>query len=61
MTAGDTIRIHFFVASATEGWHIQVTDRFDYGQAAQFASTPQCGRPFGPGSTYCDTPLTPAP
>jgi hypothetical protein len=26
MNAGDTIRIHFFVASASEGWHIQVTD-----------------------------------
>jgi hypothetical protein len=26
MNAGDTIRIHFFVTSASEGWHIQVTD-----------------------------------
>src|SRR5215469_11186771 len=26
MNAGDTIRIHFFVASPTEGWHITVTD-----------------------------------
>jgi hypothetical protein len=25
MNAGDTIRIHFFVASATEGWHVQIT------------------------------------
>jgi hypothetical protein len=35
--------------------------QFDYGQAAQFATTMQCGGPFGPGSTYCDTPLTPTP
>jgi hypothetical protein len=26
MNAGDTIRIHFFMASASDGWHIQVTD-----------------------------------
>ena len=26
MNAGDTIRIHFFVASAVEGWHVNVTD-----------------------------------
>jgi len=26
MNAGDTIRIHFFVASPTDGWHIHVTD-----------------------------------
>ena len=26
MNAGDTIRIHFFVASAAEGWHVQITD-----------------------------------
>ena len=33
----------------------------DYGQGFQFATTPQCGGPFGPGSTYCDTILTPTP
>jgi hypothetical protein len=33
----------------------------DYGQAGQFATTPQCGGPFGPDSTYCDTVLSPAP
>jgi hypothetical protein len=27
----------------------------DYGQADQFAQTEQCGGPFGPSSTYCDT------
>jgi hypothetical protein len=26
MNAGDMIRIHFFVTSPSEGWHIQVTD-----------------------------------
>jgi hypothetical protein len=33
----------------------------DYGQASQFAATPQCGGPFGPDSTYCDTVLSPVP
>ncbi|HXB48425.1 MAG TPA: hypothetical protein VNW50_11745 [Streptosporangiaceae bacterium] len=35
----------------------------DYGgsQGAQFATTPLCGGPFGPDSTYCDTVLTPSP
>ncbi|HEX9032088.1 MAG TPA: hypothetical protein VF834_09610 [Streptosporangiaceae bacterium] len=33
----------------------------DYGQAAQFATTMQCGGPFGPDSTYCDTVLKPSP
>ena len=35
--------------------------QFTYGEAAQFATTPQCGGPFGPDSTYCDTVLTPTP
>jgi hypothetical protein len=34
---------------------------FDYGKASQFATTQQCGGPFGPDSTYCDTVLKPAP
>lgn len=33
--------------------------KFDYGQAAQFATTMQCGGPFGPDSTYCDTVISP--
>jgi hypothetical protein len=33
--------------------------KFDYGQGSQFATTPQCGGPFGPDSTFCDTTLTP--
>jgi hypothetical protein len=35
--------------------------QFDYGKAAQFAPTTQCGGPFGPDSTYCDTVLSPTP
>jgi hypothetical protein len=26
MNAGDTIRVHFFMASTSQGWHIRVTD-----------------------------------
>ena len=26
MTAGDTIKIHFYVTSLTDGWHVTVTD-----------------------------------
>ena len=35
----------------------------DYGgpQGAQFATTPLCGGPFGPDSTFCDRVLTPSP
>ena len=35
--------------------------QFDYGQAAQFATTVQCGGPFGTDSTYCDTVISPTP
>ena len=35
--------------------------RFNYGQANQFATTPQCGGPFGPDSTYCVTIIKPVP
>ncbi len=35
--------------------------QFDYGQAAQFATTQQCGGPFGADTTYCDTVLSPSP
>ena len=35
--------------------------KFDYGQAGQFATTMQCGGPFGPDSSYCDTVLNPTP
>jgi hypothetical protein len=35
--------------------------QFDYGQATQFATTAQCGGPFGADSTYCDTVLSPTP
>lgn len=33
----------------------------DYGQANQYATTTQCGGPFGANSTYCDTVLSPTP
>ncbi len=35
--------------------------KFDYGQGSQFATTPLCGGPFGPDSTFCDTVLKPVP
>jgi hypothetical protein len=35
--------------------------QFDYGQANQFQQTLNCGGPFGPNSTYCDTVLKPTP
>ena len=35
--------------------------KFDYGKASQYATTPLCGGPFGPDSTFCDTILTPSP
>lgn len=35
--------------------------QFDYGQGSQFATTPQCGGPFGADSTFCDTVLAPVP
>ena len=35
--------------------------KFAYGQGSQYATTPQCGGPFGPDSTFCDTVLTPTP
>jgi hypothetical protein len=37
--------------------------KFDYGgaQGSEFATTPQCGGPFGADSTFCDTVLTPSP
>jgi hypothetical protein len=34
---------------------------FNYGQGSEFATTKQCGGPFGPDSTYCDTVLSPTP
>ena len=35
--------------------------QFDYGQSSQFATTPQCGGPFGPDTIFCDTLLRPTP
>ena len=35
--------------------------KFDYGKANQFQTTPQCGGPFGPNSTFCVTIIKPVP
>ncbi len=35
--------------------------KFAYGEADQFQQTLNCGGPFGPDSTYCDTVLKPTP
>jgi len=35
--------------------------KFDYNMADQFQQTLNCGGPFGPNSTYCDTVLKPTP
>jgi hypothetical protein len=35
--------------------------KFDYNMAGQFQQTLNCGGPFGPDSTYCDTVLKPTP
>jgi len=34
---------------------------FNYGQADQFQQAQNCGGPFGPNTTYCDTVLKPTP
>jgi hypothetical protein len=35
--------------------------KFDYNMADQFQQSLNCGGPFGPDSTYCDTVLQPTP
>jgi hypothetical protein len=35
--------------------------KFDYGKAHQFQTTPRCGGPFGPNSTFCTTIIKPVP
>jgi hypothetical protein len=35
--------------------------KFDYKQGSQYPATMQCGGPYGPDSTYCDTVLKPSP
>ncbi len=49
-------------SALTYGGHYPGT-RFDYGgaQGSQFATTPLCGGPFGPDSTFCDNVLAPPP
>src|SRR5579859_840411 len=66
MNGGDTIRIHFFVASANEGWHVNVTDvttgpsgtivlNSKYGPMLPAFSTQQIGNSLGWGLVN-DTP-----
>ena len=50
------------IASGTTGFHYgaDFPDTVnDYGKADQFAQTLDCGGPFGPDSTYCDTVIQP--
>ena len=35
--------------------------KFNYKQGSQFPATMQCGGPYGPDSTHCDTVLKPSP
>jgi hypothetical protein len=35
------------------------TTAADFGEANQFAQQPECGGPFGPNATYCDTVIVP--
>jgi hypothetical protein len=55
----------WYAFNATDGAFTYGADypgtKFDYAQADQFAQTMNCGGPFGPDSTYCDTVLTPTP
>jgi hypothetical protein len=66
MNAGDTVRIHFFVASATQGWNITVTDlttgqsgtivlNSKYGPLLPYFSSQQIGNALGWGLVD-DTP-----
>jgi hypothetical protein len=66
MNAGDTIRIHFFVASKSEGWNVQVSDlttgqsgtiilNSKYGPMLPLFSTQRIGNALGWGAVD-DTP-----
>jgi hypothetical protein len=66
MNAGDTIKIHFFVASPTQGWHVNVSDLTTghsgtivldskYGALLPAFRTQQIGNALGWGSVN-DTP-----
>jgi hypothetical protein len=67
MNAGDTIRLHFFVASAAEGWHVQVTDlttghagtvvlNSKYGPMLPAFSQQKIGNALGRGTVLTPTP-----
>src|SRR5258708_18858927 len=66
MNGGDTIQIHFFVVSAAEGWHVNVSDlttgqagtivlNSKYGPLLPAFSTQQIGNALGWGAVN-DTP-----
>ena len=57
---GGPFCIYPWYTLGTTGYHYGVDfpdTRKDFGQAAQFPQTPQCGGPFGPNTTYCATVL----
>ena len=59
---GNPFCIYPWYTSGTTGFHYgaDFPDTVnDYGKADQFAQTLDCGGPFGPDSTYCDTVIQP--
>jgi hypothetical protein len=57
---GGSFCIYPWYTLGASGFHFGVdfSDTLkDYGQAFQFAQTPECGGPFGANSTYCSTIL----
>ena len=59
-TYGGPFCIYPWYTLGTSGYHYGVDfpdNKKDFGQALQFKETTQCGGPFGPNTTYCDTVL----
>ena len=59
-TDGGPFCIYPWYTLGTSGYHYGVDfpdNKKDFGQALQFKQTTQCGGPFGPNTTYCDTVL----
>ncbi len=59
-TYGGPFCIYPWYTLGTSGYHYGVDfpdNKKDFGQALQFKQTTQCGGPFGPNTTYCDTVL----
>ena len=55
-TYGGPFCIYPWFTLGTTGYHygVDFPDTLkDFGQAAQFPQTTQCGGPFGPNTTYC--------